>query len=295
MDTQETMVYAYNLDAGGAPLQLFVLVEPAVDQSNHYTFSISMKAGHVERALCSPVTLRLSIDPRQLDFSVFIFPPRTSLPAGCLYHLRVWLRARGIDHQIFSDNDLWVGRDPDFWAVGDASFAVLRNAMQDMLIYQSIVGRAHARFIIKWKLVEVGLYSLSLEYEAGGVGRTLFEDRYLRLECEPQIVTFMIYTIPMSSTPTGASHRLRVWLRTPFVSLSPASSAISSGESYIYQRIWKSDDFRLGAGLNFEALGPQLVMGIRDLDSPRVERDPPRLLPRRLQPSIDGASRTSGS
>jgi hypothetical protein len=87
MDTQETMVYAYNLDAGGAPLQLFVLyvvllpsphhdlhdmasVEPAVDQSNHYTFSISMKAGHVERALCSPVTLRLSIDPRQLDFSV---------------------------------------------------------------------------------------------------------------------------------------------------------------------------------------------------------------------------------
>jgi hypothetical protein len=78
-----------------------------------------------------------------------IFPPRTSLPAGCLYHLRVWLRARGIDHQIFSDNDLWVGRDPDFWAVGDASFAVLRNAMQDMLIYQSIVGRAHARFIIK--------------------------------------------------------------------------------------------------------------------------------------------------
>jgi hypothetical protein len=78
-----------------------------------------------------------------------------------------------------------------------------------MLIYQGVVGRAHVSFIIRsvlspshkivvqyklrrWKLVEVGLYSLSLEYEAGGAGRTLFEDYYMRLECEPQIVTFLI-------------------------------------------------------------------------------------------------------
>ncbi|OAX34792.1 hypothetical protein K503DRAFT_418923 [Rhizopogon vinicolor AM-OR11-026] len=284
---QESMVFTYDLHAGSAPLQFFVLIEPVADQPNHYSFSISMKAGYVERAICSPVTLRLSIDPRQLDFSVFIFPPRTSLPAGCLYHLRVWLRAAGIDHRIFSDNDLWVGRDPDFRCVGDASFAVLRNATQDMLIYQGTAGRAHVSFIIKWKIVEVGLYSLSLEYEAGGVGRTLFEDCYLKLECEPQIVTFMIYTIPVSSTPFGASHRLRVWLRTPFVSLSPASSAISSGESYIYQRIWKSDDFKIGAGLNFEVLSSKLVMGVRDPDSPRVERDHPRLVPRLPQPPVN--------
>lgn len=281
MDSQETMVYTYNLLAECTPLQFSVLVEPEADQPNHYTLSLSMKVGYVERALCAPVTLRLSIDPRRLDFSVFIFPPRTSLPAGCLYHLRVWLQTAGIDHRIFSDNDLWVGKDPDFRSVGDASFAVLRNATQDMLIYQGIVGRAHVSFIIRWKLVEVGLYSLSLEYEAGGAGRTLFEDYYMRLECEPQIVTFLIYAIPVTSTPHGASHRLRFWLRTPFVSHSPASSATSQSESYIYQRIWKSDDFKIGAGLNFEALGSRLVMGIRDPDSPRIERDFPSLNPNR--------------
>lgn len=281
MDSQETVVYTYNLHPECAPLQFSVLVEPEADQPNHYTLSLSMKVGYVERALCAPVTLRLSIDPRRLDFSVFIFPPRTSLPAGCLYHLRVWLQTAGIDHRIFSDNDLWVGRDPDFRSVGDATFAVLRNATQDMLIYQGIVGRAHVSFIIRWKLVEVGLYSLSLEYEAGGAGRTLFEDYYMRLECEPQIVTFLIYAIPVTSTPHGASHRLRFWLRTPFVSHSPASSATSQSESYIYQRIWKSDDFKIGAGLNFEALGSRLVMGVRDPDSPRIERDFPCLNPNR--------------
>lgn len=72
-----------------------------------------------------------------------------SLPTDCLYHLRVWLRTAGIDHRIFSDNDLWVGRDPDFRCVGDASFTVLRNATQDMLIYQGIVGQAHVSFIVK--------------------------------------------------------------------------------------------------------------------------------------------------
>jgi hypothetical protein len=281
MDTQETMVYTYNLQVGFAPLQFSVLVEPEADQPNHYTLSLSMKFGHVERALCDPVTLRLSIDPRRLDFSVFIFPPRTCLPAGCLYNLRVWLQTAGIDHRIFSDNDLWIGRDPDFLSVGDASFAVLRNATQDMLIYQGIVGRAHVSFIIRWKLVEVGLYGLSLEYEAGGAGRTLFKDYYMRLDCEPQIVSFMIYVIPVTSTPPGASHRLRFWLRTPFISNSPASSAVSQSESYIYQRIWKSDDFKIGAGLNFDALGSKVVMGVRDPDSPRIERDLPCLNPSR--------------
>lgn len=106
----------------------------------------------------------------------------------------------------------------------------------------------------------------------------------------------LISTIPVTSTPIGASHRLRVWLRTPFVTLSPASSAIShSGESYIYQRIWKSDDFKLGAGLDFDALGSKLVMGVRDPDSPRVERDHPRLWPRRSLPPMNAVDNASGS
>lgn len=71
------------------------------------------------------------------------------MPTGCLYHLRVWLRSAGTDHRIFADDDLWIGRDPDFRSIGDASFSILRNATQDMLIYQAVLGRAHVSFIIR--------------------------------------------------------------------------------------------------------------------------------------------------
>lgn len=44
----------------------------------------------------------------------------------------------------------------------------------------------------RWRLVEAGIYALSLEYEAGGVGRTLFDGYHLRLDCDPHTVSFMI-------------------------------------------------------------------------------------------------------
>lgn len=272
----DALTYIYSLSAGDAPIQITIMVEAEADRQNFYTFSIALKAGHVERAICKPITLRLSVNPRQLDFSVFVFPPRSSLPVGCLHHLRVWLRSASIDHRIFGDNDLWVGRDPDFRSIADASFAILRNATQDMLIYQAIVGRAHVSFIVRWRFVEVGIYALSLDYEAGGVGRTLFDDRFLKLDCEPQTITFMIYSIPALSMPRGASHRLRFWLRTPHAPLSPSSSVSSQvTESYIYQRLWKTDDFKIGAYLDFDALGSKLIMAVRDPNSPQSERDQP--------------------
>lgn len=45
-----------------------IRVEPFNLQSNQYTFSLSVKAGDVERTLCAPVVLNLFIDPSQLDF-----------------------------------------------------------------------------------------------------------------------------------------------------------------------------------------------------------------------------------
>jgi hypothetical protein len=44
----------------------------------------------------------------------------------------------------------------------------------------------------RWRLVEVGIYALSLDYEAGGAGRTLFDDYQLKLDCEPQTVSFIM-------------------------------------------------------------------------------------------------------
>lgn len=283
---QDPVVYRYSMHVNGATTQIAVQVEAATDRPHHYIFSLSLTVGQVERALCKPVTTRLSVDPRQLDFSVFLFPPRACLPVGCLYNLRVWLRSSGTDHRIFGDNDVWIGRDPDFRSIADASFAILRNATQDMLIYQAVVGYARVSFIVRWHLVEDDVHTLSLDYEAGGVGRTLIDKCHLRLFCDPQTISFMIYTIPAPSLPHGASHRLRFWIRTPYSSISPTSSVDSKPvESYIYQRLWKTDDFKLGGNLNFETLGSKVIIGLRDQSSPQNERGQSSLHPNRQRRS----------
>jgi len=269
---KETIVYSYTLYNASVQAETFIMVDPDSKRQHHYTFSLSIKAGLVERALCEPVSVRLTIDPRQLQFSVFMFPPRTSLPPGCLWSLRVWLQTGDVSHQLFAENELWLARDPDFHLLGDASFAVLRNSDFDKTIYNAMVGNARVWFVVGWRELEKGVYACSLEYEAAGAGRPLFEDLRLRLDCEPKEVSFMIYSIPISSTPAGASHRLRVWLCSPYRGPSPSisPSASSNRESYVYQRIWKSDRFRLGAYLNFEALGSKLVMGVSS-EPPRLE------------------------
>jgi hypothetical protein len=34
----------------------------------------------------------------------------------------VWLRANGVDHRLFGEDELWLGADPDFGMVENASF-----------------------------------------------------------------------------------------------------------------------------------------------------------------------------
>lgn len=138
-----------------------------------------------------------------------IFPPKASIPAGCLYHLRVWLRVKGIDHRLFGDDELWVGQDPDFDSLREASFARLKEVSHNNTqIYQGYVGRVLVTFIIRfivchvhfvdinrphrWQRLQTDLYKYSLEYEAGGVGCILFEDFRLKIECDPRRVTFLI-------------------------------------------------------------------------------------------------------
>lgn len=108
------------------------------------------------------------MDPRQLEFVVLcvqsripriftlalirnisIFPGRQGLPAGCLWSLRVWLRVNGIDHRIFGDDELWVGRDPDFNSIADASFARMTGMEADRQVYNIFVGKALVTFIVK--------------------------------------------------------------------------------------------------------------------------------------------------
>ncbi|KAG8219003.1 hypothetical protein J3R82DRAFT_4751 [Butyriboletus roseoflavus] len=80
----------------------------------------------------------------------------------------------------------------------------------------------------------------------------------------------MIYTHKIPSTPPGASHRLRFWLKTPHFQHHPSSRSSYPAEhpSYLYQRLWKSDDFKIGAHLGFESVGDKIVLATRQLDEP---------------------------
>jgi len=204
------------------------------------------------------------VDPRKLDFVVFIFPGKSGLPTGSLWSLRVWLRVNFVDHRLFGDDELWIAKDPDFNSIGDASFARLKNADAGEQVYNAYVGRALVTFMIRWQLISNKMYKYSMEYDANGVGDTLFEDFRLRLDGDPRAISFLIFTIPSNSIPAGASHKLRVWLRSlvPLPSSDPTTSyVLPFNDSYIYQRIFKCDNFKLGARLDFDSLGNKMVMG----------------------------------
>jgi len=193
-----------------------------------------------------------------------MFPGKGSVPAGCLWSLRVWLRVNGVDHRLFGEDDLWVAKDPDFNAIADASFAKFRHLDGEEQVYHGYVGKALVTFTIRWKCVSNKLYKYSLTYEASGVGDTLFEDLRLRLDGDPRTVTFVIFTVPNTSMPVGASHKIRVWIRSlvPLTATDPSSSyALPFNDSYIYQRIWKCDSFKIGGRLDFETLGSNMIMG----------------------------------
>jgi len=270
---EERIIYTYHLSASNSVhVEIIIAVEPFDLQANQYTFTLAVKAGDVERALCDPVVLNVFVDPRQLDFAAFIFPPKASIPPGCLYCLRVWLRSGKVDHRLFAEDEFWIGRDPEFTAIGDASYAQLANSMDSLLVYQANIGGAPVNFILRWHLFDEDRYKLSLDYEAGGVGRTLFDNQCLCLP-HPEKISFVIYSVPITSRPPNASHRLRVWICTPSSDLPTSSVPSFQNNSYIYQRLWKSDNFKVGAELDFKALGSKTVIGVRDGRSPQIENN----------------------
>ena len=45
-------------------------IEPARELSREHKFFLTLKAGALERPICEPTTLQLTIDPRNLEFVV---------------------------------------------------------------------------------------------------------------------------------------------------------------------------------------------------------------------------------
>ena len=118
--------------------------------------------------------------------------------------------------------------------------------------------------LCRWEQLEGSIYALALEYEAGGVGKALFENMIVRLDFPPHTLSCHIYTIPLISKPAGATHRVRIWLKTP----SPFNTAEDSHRSYTYQRIWSTDEFRVGGFLDFQDIDPKRVILATPLERP---------------------------
>lgn len=260
------LIRNFTLTADQTVMQLMITVVPADGKPGYYHFSLSLRVGGLHRAICEPVTLKLTFDPRDLDFNVFLFPPKHSLPRNCLYSLRVWLRHQNIHQRIFADDALWVGTNPNFAAIPDATTAMAWFQAPDRQVYRCVVGRAEVAFTLRWDMLKESVYSLTLEYEAGGVGKPLLENMVVRLDFPPRDLGCHIYTIPLDSKPAGATHRIRVWLRSP----SPFNSEGDSLGSYVYQRIWSTDEFRIGAYLDFTAIDPKRVILATPVERPSL-------------------------
>lgn len=79
-------------------------------------------------------------------------------------------------------------------------------------------------------------------------------------------------TVPMESKPALSSHRLRIWLKS-LVTLSPDPSLsfpLPFHDSYIYQRIFKSDSLKIGGSLDFQGLGQKVTMAFPAANEPEV-------------------------
>ncbi|KAJ7369034.1 hypothetical protein DFH08DRAFT_947913 [Mycena albidolilacea] len=180
-----------------------------------------------------------------------LFPGKNDvLPAGCLHSLRVWLRANGVGHRLFGEDDLWLGADPDFGTVENAWFACLRPGdttalgIPDAQVYDAVVGRARVQLLFG------GL-------SATGIIDTRWRTPHLRVEGDPGRVAFLVYTVPVRSVPAGASHCLRVWLKTR----RDDPSAHALDDSYMYQPVRRSDAFKIGARLDLGRWARGLLWG----------------------------------
>ena len=138
-------------------------------------------------------------DSSPSDISIF---PKPSLPEGSLYCVRVWMEAglSNIQHRVFSDDNLWVARDPPFHTIEYIALTQLAPAPPNMSdtywsrVYRGFVGRAPCDFIPSLTLLSAidSVYSVAMDYESGGVKRRVFDNIKLRLHCRLQDIQFII-------------------------------------------------------------------------------------------------------
>lgn len=235
---RRAIVHAYNIVAGGVEVQFLIrqmskfspdrlpsLTFPFhsvedTSRPNEYEMSLTFKSGGIEQSVGGKKVAMTLIDPSMLKFHIlcvtFSFPfkwfgssphnisifPKPSLPEDSLYCVRVWMEAgpNSVQHRIFSNDDLWVARDPPFHTITHiartqvASTAPIRSDTYWSQTYRGFVGRAPCDFIPSLTLLSAldRVYSVSLDYESGGVKRRIFDNIKVRLHCRLEDVQFII-------------------------------------------------------------------------------------------------------
>jgi len=180
--------------------------------------SLTVKSGGIEQSLGGKETAIISMDPSKLKFHILYVAfrslstdpadddisvfPKPSLPAGSLFCVRVWMEAgpNRVQHRVFSDDNLWVARDPPFGTIDHISFtrlAPIAPVLSDTYwsrVFRGSVGRASCNFFPSLTLLSHldSVYTVALDYESGGVRRKIFDDVKLRLHCRLQDIHFII-------------------------------------------------------------------------------------------------------
>ncbi|KAF8317014.1 uncharacterized protein EI90DRAFT_3085683 [Cantharellus anzutake] len=249
-----------------------------------------VKSGRVERRVGHPLQLKFSFDPKDADFEICL-TPKSGFPRDCLFGLRVWLRVSTISpdnqqptlfrHRLFSEESFWISRSPNFKLRWEGSFlAQPYIAKERQHVHSAVISGVPLLFIAKLSNVEgdkgdPAEFLISLEYELGGVTRTLCRNIDARITCPLTDISFVIYTIPARQTTTGSMHRLFLWIKSTASPPPPTSYRGSPSQSIVYQRIWKTDSFHItGLTLPLHLASDETIFARPDSRSPMVfEKD----------------------
>src|ERR1700691_5411965 len=210
---------------------IFIRVEPVDPHSGQYMFTLSVKAGGLERTLCDPVVMKLFTGPHQLDFAalcvaivgkgrlaIILTKNPVSFPRKLVFRLTVYF-ACGSGFALVTQTTV---------SSRKMSFGLAKtrtSGLSEMLILPSSQVAHISCFSIKdslekpwsnlslgllrqyhdeksgllkraprWNVTDGNLYKITLEYEAGGVGRILLDDCHIRLDegCDPQTIAFVL-------------------------------------------------------------------------------------------------------
>jgi len=241
---------------GTSTFHFIIRIQASLKNPHEQTLTLTCEGGGVERLICGPIQLQFTFNPDQAKFLLYLVPNSSVFSS---FKLRAWLISGQIQHRIFAMNELYITHESMF--PRDLRLARATDLGNDTHIYTEVVGGAHVAFIVKVDEKSAGSedeYSISLNYEAGGITGLLCRSLSLRITCPLADVRFMIYVIQCESQPKGARHKIRLWVKS---------------RDGACQKLWQKDNWWLGGDLDFSTVTDAIIAkpGILTSTVPKLE------------------------